>query len=314
MSAYTAKEPILVIMAAGMGSRYGGNKQLDEITDQGDIIMDFSLYDAWKAGFKRVAFIIKHDFEDVFKAHIENGVGKVMETYYAFQDLNDIPEGFEIPEGRTKPWGTGHAVLAARDIIDAPFAVINADDYYGRTAFELCYDFLANKADASHNCMVGFMLENTLSENGGVSRGVCHGTLGNEGFLTDIEEHFDVQMIKEGENAGKITGRTSDGSEHIIELGTPVSMNLWGFGLEFMDKLKTGFAETLGKMIEENPLKGEYYLPLPINGQIRTGEASYEILTSNDKWFGVTYKEDKPGVVSKFAELKAGGFYPMNLF
>lgn len=309
-----AKEPILVIMAAGMGSRYGGNKQLDTVSEQGDIIMDFSLYDAYKAGFRRVAFIIKKDFEDVFRAHIENGAGKLYETYFCFQELTDIPSGFEIPEGRTKPWGTGHAVLAARDVIDAPFAVINADDYYGRTAFELIYDFLAKKADAAHNCMVGFMVENTLSANGGVSRGICHGTDGNSGLLTDIEEHFEVQRMKSGENEGVITGHNAAGTEHLIPDGTPVSMNLWGFGLEFMDKLKSGFAETLGKMIEENPLKGEYYLPLPINDQIRTGEASYEILTSNDKWFGVTYKEDKPEVVAKFAELKASGFYPLELF
>lgn len=306
----SAKEPILVIMAAGMGSRYGGNKQLDVISEQGDIIMDYSLFDANKAGFKRVAFIIKKDFEETFKAHIEPRAGKVMETYYCFQELTDIPEGFEIPEGRTKPWGTGHAVLAARDVIDAPFAVINADDYYGRTAFELIYDFLSNKADASHNCMVGFMVENTLSENGGVSRGICHGTNGNSGLLTDIEEHFEVARQADG----VITGASAAGEVRSIADGTPVSMNLWGFGTEFMDKLRTGFAENLGKMIEENPLKGEYYLPLPINEQITTGEATYEILTSGDKWFGVTYKEDKPEVVAKFAELKASGFYPVDLF
>lgn len=314
MSTVCNNEPILVIMAAGMGSRYGGNKQLDVISEQGDIIMDYSLFDAHRAGFKRVAFIIKKDFEDVFKAHIEERASKVMETYYCYQELTDIPDGFEIPADRVKPWGTGHAVLAARDVIDAPFAVINADDYYGRTAFELIYDYLKNKADASHNCMVGFMVENTLSENGGVSRGICHGTEGNSGFLTDIEEHFEVARNKGGENAGKITGANSAGAVSVIPDGTPVSMNLWGFGTEFMDVLKRDFTKGLETILATNPLKGEFYLPLPINAQITTGEATYEILTSNDKWFGVTYKEDKPEVVAKFAELKADGFYPLNLF
>ncbi|MCF0141204.1 MAG: nucleotidyltransferase [Mogibacterium sp.] len=309
-----AKEPILIIMAAGMGSRYGGNKQLDCISEQDDIIMDFSLYDAWKAGFKRVIFIIKKDFEETFKSHIEPRAGKVMETHYVYQELTDIPSGFSIPEGRVKPWGTGHAVYSARNIVDAPFAVINADDYYGRTAFELIYDFLKNKADASHNCMVGFMVENTLSENGGVSRGICHGSEGFSGYLTDIEEHLEVQLNKDGENVGLITGVTDSGRLDIIEPGTPVSMNLWGFGAEFMSVIIRDFEAGLAALIEANPLKGEFYLPAPINAQIESGEASYEILKSADKWFGVTYKEDKPEVVAKFAQLKAEGFYPVELF
>ena len=232
-------EPILVIMAAGMGSRYGGNKQLDTITAEGDIIMDFSLFDAYEAGFRRVCFIIKHDFEDVFKAHIEKGAGKKYEVHYAFQELADLPEGYEVPEGRTKPFGTGQAVLAARDIIDAPFAVINADDYYGKEGFVKIYDFLTTKADASHNCMVGF---------------------------------------------------------------------------EYMEVLKAGFVKALAKIMQDNPLKGEYYIQSPNNDQIADGSATYEVLTSSDKWFGVTYKEDKPDVVAKFAELKSNGTYPQNLW
>ena len=300
-------EPILVIMAAGMGSRYGGNKQLDSITAEGDIIMDFSLYDAYEAGFRRVCFIIKHDFEDVFKAHIESGAGKKYEVHYAFQELSDLPEGFSVPEGRTKPFGTGQAVLAARDIIDAPFAVINADDYYGKEGFKKIYDFLTTKADATHNCMVGFEVENTLSENGTVSRGICKA---KDGYLTDIVEH--LKIVRETD--GTVTDTLPDGSKELIPADSPVSMNLWGFGAEYMKVLEDGFKEALPVIMDSNPLKGEYYIQTPINKQIADGSATYEILTSSDKWFGVTYKEDKPDVVAKFAELKANGAYPKALW
>ena len=301
-------EPILVIMAAGMGSRYGGNKQLDQITAEGDIIMDFSLYDAYQAGFRRVCFIIKHDFEDVFKAHIEKGAGKKYDgVYYAFQELTDLPEGYSLPEGRTKPWGTGQAVLAARDVIDAPFAVINADDYYGKEGFVKIYEFLTTKADASHNCMVGFEVEKTLSENGTVSRGICKA---KNGLLTDIVEH--LKIAKEAD--GSITDTLPDGSKEIIPSDSPVSMNLWGFGAEYMEVLKAGFIKALGRIMAENPMKGEYYIQTPINDQIADGSATYEVLTSSDKWFGVTYKEDKPEVVAKFAALKDEGVYPRNLW
>jgi len=294
-------------MAAGMGSRYGGNKQLDRITEQGDIIMDFGLYDAYQAGFRRVCFIIKHDFEDIFKEHIEKGAGKKYEVHYAFQEGSDLPEGFSFPEGRTKPWGTGQAVLSARDIIDAPFAVINADDYYGKEGFVKIYDFLTTKADASHNCMVGFEVEKTLSENGTVSRGIC---TAENGFLTGIVEH--LQIGREAD--GTVTDTLPDGSKEIIPSDAPVSMNLWGFGAEYMDVLKKGFVKALGRIMEENPIKGEYYIQSPINDQIADGSATYEVLTSSDKWFGVTYKEDKPDVVAKFAALKADGSYPLNLW
>ena len=294
-------------MAAGIGSRYGGNKQLDSITDQGDIIMDFSLYDAYLAGFRRVCFIIKHDFEDIFREHIENGAGKKYEVYYAFQEGTDLPEGYSFPEGRTKPWGTGQAVLSARSIIDAPFAVINADDYYGREGFEKIYEFLTSKADASHNCMVGFEVEKTLSDNGTVSRGICKA---KDGYLTDIVEH-----LKVGKEAdGTVTDTLPDGSKVIIPADSPVSMNLWGFGLEYMNVLNAGFARSLDKIMKENPMKGEYYIQTPINQQIAEGSATYEVLTSSDKWFGVTYKEDKPEVVAKFAALKADGTYPVDLW
>ena len=300
-------EPILIIMAAGMGSRYGGNKQLDQITPQGDIIMDFSLYDAYQAGFRRVCFIIKHEFEEVFKEHIENGAGKKYETHYVFQDVADMPEGFSVPEGRGKPWGTGHAVLETKDYVDAPFAVINADDYYGKEGFVKIYEFLTTKADASHNCMVGFKIENTLSDNGTVSRGVCKA---KDGMLADIEER-----LKVGKEAdGSITDTLPDGTKEVIPHDAPVSMNLWGFGREYMDVLEKDFVEELANIMETNPLKGEFYIQTPINKQIADGSATYEILSSSDKWFGVTYKEDKPDVVAKFEELKADGTYPMNLW
>ncbi len=305
-------------MAAGMGSRYGGNKQLDPITEQGDIIMDFSLYDAWEAGFRRVCFIIKHDFEDIFREHIENGAGRKYKVYYAFQEGNDLPAGYTLPEGRTKPWGTGQAVLAARDFIDAPFAVINADDYYGKEGFVKIYDFLMNKADASHNCMVGFEIEKTLSENGTVSRGICKAS---DGMLTDIVEHLKVAKEPDfnadgtpNPLAGKVTDTYKDGTKEIIPSDSPVSMNLWGFGREYIGILMDGFADALEKIMAENPMKGEYYVQSPINKQIAEGSATYEILTSSDKWFGVTYKEDKPDVVAKFAALKADGTYPVELW
>ncbi len=300
-------EPILVIMAAGMGSRYGGNKQLDPITEQGDIIMDFSLYDAYEAGFRRVCFIIKHDFEDVFRSHVEAGAGKKYEVYYAFQEGNDLPQGFTLPEGRSKPCGTGQAVLAARDIIDAPFAVINADDYYGKEGFRKAYDFLRNNADATHNCMVGFEVEKTLSENGTVSRGICEA---KNGKLVSIIEHLKLAKKKDG----AIIDTLADGSEIVIPSDAPVSMNLWGFGLECMDVLREDFVIALDRIMQENPMKGEFYIQTPINRQINEGIASYEVLTSSDKWFGVTYKEEKPEVVAKFAALKADGIYPIDLW
>ena len=315
---FNGKDPILVIMAAGMGSRYGGNKQLDPITEQGDIIMDFSLYDAYAAGFRRVCFIIKHDFEEVFKSHIEKGAGKFYETYYAFQDINVLPDGYEVPDGRTKPWGTGHAVLSAIEYIDAPFAVINADDYYGKEGFVKIYDFLCTKADISHNCLVGFNIARTLSDNGTVSRGVCQA---ENGLLTGINENLKIQrepeLLDDGNAnpmAGKITNTLPDESKVEIAEDSYVSMNLWGFGLEYMDVLKRGFVAELDKIMGSNPQKGEYYIQTPINNQLKNGTAKYEILPTSDQWFGVTYIEGKPFVVEKFRELKEAGLYPINLW
>ena len=300
-------EPILVIMAAGMGSRYGGPKQIDPITSEGDIIMDFSLYDAYQAGFRRVAFIIKEDFEKDFKAHIEGRAGKLFETHYAIQDIHDLPAGYSVPEGRTKPWGTGHAVLSARDYIDAPFAVINADDYYGQEAFEKIYKFLSSSADATHHCMVGFKIENTLSLNGSVARGLCEVT---DGFLSDIEEHSDV--IREDD--GIIRATNSKGIRHDVPDGHSVSMNLWGFGTEFLSIMKDGFPAALDRIMEENPLKGEYFLPYCIDTEVKAGRGTVAVLQSSDKWFGVTYSADRPSVVEKIQTLVDEGVYPAKLF
>lgn len=300
-------EPILVIMAAGMGSRYGGPKQIDPITSEGDIIMDFSLYDAYQAGFRRVAFIIKADFEEKFKAHIESRAGKLFKTYYLHQEVTDIPNGYEVPEGRTKPWGTAHAVLAARNIIDAPFAVINADDYYGQEAFQKIYSFLSTAADGTHHAMVGFKIENTLSLNGSVARGICEE---KDGYLADIEEHKDV--IREED--GIIRGTNTKDVRHEIADGSPVSMNLWGFSLEFLKVMNDSFPAALDRIMVENPTKGEYYLPACIDKEVKEGRATVKILESRDKWFGVTYKEDKEDVVRKFAEMKDEGKYPRQLW
>lgn len=295
-------------MAAGIGSRYGGIKQLDKITDQGDIIMDFSLYDAYEAGFRRVCFIIKEEFEDVFRAHIENGAGKKYEVKYVFQDINDIPEGYTLPKGRIKPWGTGHAVLSARRNIDSSFAVINADDYYGKEGFVKIYDFLTTKADASHNCMVGFEIEKTLSQNGTVSRGICKV---KDGKLNEIVEHL---KVSKNPQTGLITDILPDGTSVVIPSDSPVSMNLWGFGPEYIDLLEAGFITALDRIMTENPMKGEYYIQVPINDQLADSSASCEVLPSSDQWFGITYKEDKPDVIKKFAALKESSEYPMNLW
>lgn len=300
-------EPILVIMAAGMGSRYGGPKQIDPITDEGDIIMDFSLYDAYHAGFRRVAFIIKADFKEQFKAHIEGRAGKLFETYYAIQDLDDLPAGYSVPEGRTKPWGTGHAVLAARDYINAPFAVINADDYYGKEAFAKIHKFLSESADATHHCMVGFKIENTLSANGSVSRGLCEIT---DGFLSDIEEHSEV--IREPD--GVIRATNTKGIRHDIPDGHSVSMNLWGFGAEFLKIMMDGFPDALDSILEQNPMKGEYFLPYCIDREVKADRATVAVLQSSDRWFGVTYKEDKDEVIAKFRKMKKDGQYPVELW
>ncbi len=309
------KKPVLVIMAAGMGSRYGGLKQIDPVDGEGHIIMDFSLYDAVKAGFEKVIFILKKENETDFKEVIGDRISKVMQVEYAFQDIEDIPAGFEPPEGRKKPWGTGHAVLSARKLVDGPFVVINADDYYGRSAFSQIYEYLiSGKGDGRENggkydyAMVGYVLENTLTENGHVARGVC--TVDGEGHLSGITERTHI------EKRGDETAYTEDEGEtwHTTPEGSIVSMNLWGFTEGFMKELEAGFAPFLEKGLRENPLKCEYFLPSVVNGLVEEEKASVTVLKSYDRWYGVTYKEDKQTVMDAIDKMKAEGLYPEKLW
>lgn len=305
-----ANEPILVVMAAGMGSRFGGLKQIEPVSDKGEIILDFSLYDAVMAGFKKAIFVIKKENEDDFRRLIDGGAGKYIDVEYAFQELADLPKGYAVPEGRVKPWGTAHAVLAARQFIDAPFAVINADDYYGPGAFQSIYDFLGNVCDDEkyRYCMVGYKIENTLTENGFVSRGVCETS--PDGRLTKITERTKIQWQDE-----KIVYTEDEGqSWKELERGTTVSMNFWGFTPSMIDEMTVGFPAALDKIFAENPMKGEYFLPGVVDRLISEGKADVKVLKSADRWYGVTYKEDKESVVSALQSMKDKGEYPEKLW
>jgi len=300
------KEPVLVIMAAGMGSRYGGLKQMDPVCQTGELIIDFSLYDAMRAGFKKAVFIIKKENESDFKKLIDNGAGRFLETEYAFQELSDIPDGYIVPEGREKPWGTCHAVLSARRLVDGPFAVINADDFYGAGAFHKIYDFLtaAKDDDKLNCCMIGYRLLNTLTENGHVARGVCEAS--SDGFLLNI-----VERIKIKRRDGKIMF-TEDEEKTWTEIkgDTVVSMNFWGFSEKVMKEFSEMLPSSLDKIMKENPLKGELLLPHAVERLLITGRGKFKILMSEDKWHGVTYKEDKEGVSSALKLMKDRGDYP----
>lgn len=303
-------KPVLVIMAAGMGSRYGGLKQIDPISDQGEIILDFSLYDAYMAGFEKVIFIIKRENEEDFRALVDERAGKHLQVEYAFQELTDLPAGYEVPEGRVKPWGTCHAVLSARHLIGGPFAVINADDYYGPGAFQTIYNYLEAAADDDkyRYCMVGYQLPNTLTENGHVARGVC--TVGDEGQLTDIVERTKI-MRRDG-----VIQFTEDDGETWFDLAedTTVSMNFWGFTASFVREMEARFPAFLDKALAENPMKGEYFLPGVVDQLIQEDKAVVRVLTSADKWYGVTYKEDKQSVVDALQAMKDKGLYPEKLW
>lgn len=300
----------LVIMAAGIGSRFGGGiKQLEPVGPNGEIIMDYSIYDAIEAGFNKVVFIIRKDLEKDFREVIGNRMEKVINVEYAFQEIEDLPENFEVPEGRTKPWGTGQAILSCMGIVTDPFMVINADDYYGKEAFAKIHDYLLTAADkpGKHDyCMAGFILGNTLSDNGVVTRGVCK--IDSNNLLVDVEETSGIE--KAGD---KVIAPIADGKTKEIAEDSYVSMNMWGFTSSILDELETGFVEFLSDL-GDNPEKKEYLLPTIVDGLIKSGKADVTLLESKDKWFGVTYKEDKGVVVDSFKKLIADGVYPAKLF
>lgn len=304
------KKPVLVVMAAGMGSRYGGLKQIDPVDEYGHIIMDFSIYDAIRAGFEKVIFIIKRENEESFRAAIGNRIEKQIETSYVFQDVHDLPDGFEVPEGRVKPWGTGHAVMSCIGVVDGPFVVINADDYYGSNAFRMAYRFLTeNEDDRQYQyMMVGYRLENTLTENGHVARGIC--VTDEEGYLIKINERTHI------EKRGNETMYTEDEGQTwtVIPAGSTVSMNMWGFTNSILKELKQRFCRFLDDNLEKNPQKCEYFLPFVVDELLQERRAAVQVLRSEDKWFGVTYKEDKPQVVAAIRERKAQGLYPEKLW
>ena len=298
--------PILVVLAAGMGSRYGGLKQMDPVDGNNHAILDYSVYDAWKAGFKKVVFIIKHAIEKDFKEMVGKRIEGHIDVEYVFQELDKIPEPFRIPEGREKPFGTGHALLCAKDAIDAPFAVINADDFYGRRAFEMLYDYLTTHKDDElyRYTMVGFHIENTITENGHVSRGVCQ--VDENHYLTKITERTRIE--KKGYGAAYTL---DDGvTWFAIQDGTPVSMNCWGFTPGFMVELEKRFPAFLQENLSVNPLKCEYFLPSVVSDLLKEGKATVEVTESPEKWYGVTYKEDKQTVVDAIAAMKEKGIYP----
>ena len=305
------KKPVLVVMAAGMGSRYGGLKQIDPVDKDGHIIMDFSIYDAVRAGFGKVVFIIKKENEADFKAAIGDRLSSRIEVEYVFQDLHSLPEGYEVPEGRVKPWGTGHAVLNCLGKVDGPFAVINADDYYGSHAFQMAYDFLTNNEDKDgvyQYMMVGYKLENTLTDNGHVARGIC--VTDENGYLQDINERTHIEKKDGGAAYTEDDGATWNP----LPLDATVSMNMWGFGASILQELKDCFAAFLDENLEKNPLKCEYFLPFVVDELLKEKKATVKVLKSMDKWYGVTYKEDKPVVVAAIQKLKDEGLYPQKLW
>ncbi len=299
------QEPTLVILAAGMGSRFGGLKQITPVDGHGHVIIDFSLYDAYRAGFRKVAFIIKHEIEDDFKEFIGRRMEKYFDVKYIYQQLDRLPAGYGVPEGRVKPWGTGHAVLCAASAVDGPFAVINSDDFYGRSAYTALYDYLVSDKPENEHAMVAYLLKNTVTENGYVARGICRV---EDGYLTDVVERTHI------EKRGADAAYTEDGESFVMLPGsTQVSMNCWAFSHSMMDELTKRFPAWLDENLPVNPMKCEYFLPFVANALIKAGEGRVKVLNCHETWYGVTYKED----LGKFEEAMAGmrrkGIYPESL-
>ena len=299
------REPTLVILAAGMGSRFGGLKQIMAVDDFGHAIIDFSLYDAYRAGFRKVAFIIKHEIEEDFKAAVGRRMEKYFDVKYVYQQLDLLPEGYSVPEGRVKPWGTGHAVLCCRGIVDGPFAVINADDFYGRTAYEEMYAFLSTERPGTEHAMVAYQLRNTVTETGYVARGICQV---ENGLLTDVVERTHI------EKHGEVISFTEDGESYTpLPADVPVSMNCWAFSNSMLDELYKRFPAWLDANLSVNPTKCEYFLPFVTNAMIKDGEGTVAVLPCREQWYGMTYKEDFPTVVNAIKALRDEGVYPEKL-
>ncbi len=298
-------KPTLFILAAGMGSRYGGLKQLDSLGPSGETIMDYSVYDALHAGFGKVVFVIRHDFEKDFREKVISKYEGHVPVEVVFQDINNLPQGFSVPEGRTKPWGTNHAVLMAKDVIKEPFVVINADDYYGPESFQLAYDTLTQlHGKKGEYCMIGFKIENTLSENGGVSRGLCQ--VDANGYLTGVKECHEIQRKGDG------LIYVEDGVEKPFPAGSSVSMNMWGFTPDYFGYSEKAFVKFLEAHGQE--LKSEFYIPTVVNDLIRNGEATLKVVQTPSKWFGVTFAADRDATVAQFKALVDAGVYPTPLF
>ena len=296
------QEPTLVILAAGMGSRFGGLKQITAVDDHGHAIIDFSLYDAYRAGFRKVVFIIKHEIEEDFKNRVGRRMEKYFDVKYVYQQLDVLPAGYAVPEGRVKPWGTGHAVMCCAGVVDGPFAVINADDFYGPSAYTTLFDYLKEDRADNEHAMVAYELRKTVTKNGSVARGICSV---ENGYLTDVVERTRIE--KRGDDAAF----TEDGVNFVPVSGSvPVSMNFWGFGKSMLRELQNRFPAWLDENLPQNPLKCEYFLPFVANSIIKESMGSIRILNCRETWHGITYKEDMDSVVNYLAELRRQGVYP----